>query len=101
MLAGSDTFIYDMMNKCKLVNAQSGWERYPQISVEDIAASGAEYILLSSEPFPFNQQHAAELKKQVPGANIILVDGEMFSWYGSRLLRAPAYFESLCVQMLQ
>jgi ABC-type Fe3+-hydroxamate transport system substrate-binding protein len=101
MLAGSDTFIHDMMNKCGLVNALPHLKRYPQITQEEMAASGAEFILLSSEPFPFTKQHADELKQQFGVAKILLVDGEMFSWYGSRLLQAPKYFKSLHHQMLQ
>lgn len=100
MLAGSDTFIHDMMNKCGLVNAIPGWKRYPQIGWEEMAACGAKYILLASEPFPFKQRHADELKQLIPNANIVLVDGEMFSWYGSRLLQAPKYFETLRLQIL-
>jgi len=95
MLAGSDTFIYDMMTRCGLVNAIPDLQRYPQISMEEMTTCGAEYILLASEPFPFSQKHLAELKQHLPDAKIILVDGEMFSWYGSRLLKAPVYFESL------
>jgi hypothetical protein len=52
-------------------------------------------ILLSSEPFPFKQKHIDELKKILPGKKIILVDGEMFSWYGSRLLKVPEYLKAL------
>jgi len=51
--------------------------------------------LLSSEPFPFKQKHVEELGLEFPSAKILLVDGEMFSWYGSRLLKAPKYFEEL------
>jgi hypothetical protein len=36
-----------------------------------------------------------ELQSLLPNATIRLVDGELFSWYGSRLLLAPAYFQDL------
>jgi hypothetical protein len=52
-------------------------------------------MLLSSEPYPFREKHAAELRERVPGCEIRFVDGEMFSWYGSRLLQAPGYFREL------
>jgi hypothetical protein len=55
--------------------------------------------LLSTEPFPFCQQDVDELQKLVPTAKVLLVDGEMFSWYGSRLLKAPAYFEHVIGQL--
>jgi hypothetical protein len=49
-------------------------------------------ILLSSEPYPFNEQHRLEMMELVPGVPVKLVDGEMFSWYGSRMLHAVTYF---------
>jgi hypothetical protein len=54
-----------------------------------------QLLLLSSEPFPFKQKHIDEIQPQLPDTKIILIDGEMFSWYGSRLLKAPTYFKEL------
>jgi ABC-type Fe3+-hydroxamate transport system substrate-binding protein len=95
MTIGGDTFINDMMNHCGLQNILSDKKRYPEITLEELANANCELILLSSEPFPFKQKHVDELKKILPGKKIILVDGEMFSWYGSRLLLSPGYFKSL------
>ncbi len=94
MAAGSDTFICDMMEKCGLQNLVKS-QRYPELSLDQIIKLNPELILLSSEPFPFNKHHVSELQKVVPNSNIQLVDGEMFSWYGSRLLLAPKYLNSL------
>jgi hypothetical protein len=52
-------------------------------------------VLLSSEPYPFKDVHIAEVKALLPHAEVILVDGEMFSWYGSRLMQAPEYIAGL------
>ena len=95
MTVGGDTFINDMLQKAGFENVFSGRRRYPEISVEEIKVSGARILFLSSEPFPFQQKHIDELQAQLPGVKIRLVDGEMFSWYGSRLLQAPGYFEWL------
>jgi hypothetical protein len=54
-----------------------------------------EVVLLSSEPYPFKDEHILELQQHLPNSNILLVDGELFSWYGSRLLQAPKYFSRL------
>jgi ABC-type Fe3+-hydroxamate transport system substrate-binding protein len=94
MAAGSDTFINDMLNCVGLENAVKP-NRYPELTDEDIQQLKADYIFLSSEPFPFREKHIEELKKISPHSTLILVDGEMFSWYGSRLRLAPAYFNSL------
>jgi ABC-type Fe3+-hydroxamate transport system substrate-binding protein len=95
MTIGGDTFINDMMKHCCLQNIFENNTRYPEITLEQLSKSNCELILLSSEPYPFKQQHVDELQKIMPGKKIILVDGEMFSWYGSRLLLAPGYFKSL------
>ncbi len=58
-----------------------------------------ELILLSSEPFPFSQKHQAEIQVQFPNAQVILVDGESFSWYGSRLVHAARYFKDLIAEI--
>ncbi len=95
MTVGGDTFIHAMMKHAGLVNVFDKHNRYPEVSIEAIRDSGAELLLLSSEPYPFKQSHADHLKTLIPGMKVILVDGEMFSWYGSRLLQAPAYFKQL------
>lgn len=95
MTVGSDTFIHSMLEAAGFENVFSERKRYPVIKIEDLKQSGCELLLLSSEPFPFKQQHIDELQQQLPKTKIMLVDGEMFSWYGSRLLQAPAYFQKL------
>jgi ABC-type Fe3+-hydroxamate transport system substrate-binding protein len=79
-----------------------GWEnvladktRYPEITLEELKAYNPELVLLSSEPFPFKDKHVAEIKAVLPNAEVQLVDGEMFSWYGSRLLKAVGYVSEL------
>jgi len=95
MSVGSDTFIHDMMTRCKLSNVLANEKRYPTITPEKIKALSPQIILLSSEPYPFKEKHIAELQELLPEAIILLADGEMFSWYGSRLQHSPAYFCSL------
>ena len=99
MTAGGDTFISDMLQYCGCTNVFAHQQRYPAITLADIRDSGADTVLLSSEPFPFKEKHIAEISAALPGTKVLLVDGEMFSWYGSRLLHAPAYFQSLREQL--
>jgi ABC-type Fe3+-hydroxamate transport system substrate-binding protein len=95
MSIGNDTFIHDMMRRIGLENVLGDRTRYPEVDTDLLRARQPELILLSSEPYPFKEQHIAELQQWVPDARIVLVDGEMFSWYGSRLLQAPDYFRNL------
>lgn len=94
MVAGRDTFIHTMLEKLNLRNVVTS-SRYPDLGNDEIQRLKPEYIFLSSEPYPFQEKHIAELRELCPSSKIILVDGEMFSWYGSRLLHAPLYFNSL------
>jgi ABC-type Fe3+-hydroxamate transport system substrate-binding protein len=96
MAAGQDTFINDMLNRNGLKNVfELETSRYPAISNEQLSSAQPELILLSSEPFPFQQKHITELSELCPKAKILLVDGELFSWYGSRLLYSADYFTQL------
>jgi ABC-type Fe3+-hydroxamate transport system substrate-binding protein len=95
MAAGSDTFISHMLEYAGFTNIVSNSKRYPCLTQEDIIRLNPEIILLSSEPYPFKQKHIDEFKDICPRAKIILVNGEYFSWYGSRLLKAADYFTTI------
>lgn len=94
MVAGAGTFINSMLQLCGLINAFEA-DRYPQVDATMLVNANPDLIFLSSEPFPFTKRHIEEFKAILPNAKIVLVDGEMFSWYGSRLLLAPGYFSSV------
>lgn len=95
MWAGGDTFIHQMLRRCGWENVLADTVRYPEVSLKAITALAPDLILLSSEPYPFREKHLKEVRTAVPDASVLLVDGEVFSWYGSRLLQSPAYFEKL------
>jgi ABC-type Fe3+-hydroxamate transport system substrate-binding protein len=88
MTVNHDTFIHDILNRLGFNNvfAQRSESRYPIITATDLEEANPDYVFLSSEPYPFAERHVGEIQMQFPRACIILVDGEMFSWYGSRLL---------------
>jgi ABC-type hemin transport system substrate-binding protein len=95
MAAGSDTFINSMLMHCGMKNILATGSRYPELAVDDIRNLHADVILLSSEPYPFSAKHIEEIKSISPGTLCLTVDGECFSWYGSHLLKSPAYFNEL------
>jgi ABC-type Fe3+-hydroxamate transport system substrate-binding protein len=92
MAAGGDTFINEMLKRCGLENIFESELRYPQVEIAQLSSLNCKLLLLSSEPYPFKQKHIDELQQLLPATKIILVDGEMFSWFGSRLQYAPDYF---------
>jgi ABC-type Fe3+-hydroxamate transport system substrate-binding protein len=100
MTVGGDTFINNMLNVCGFENVFASQKRYPEITIDDIRKSECKVLFLSSEPYPFKQKHIDALQKELPGIVIKLVDGEMFSWYGSRMLPAIEYFKKLIQEVL-
>ncbi len=93
MTIGGDTFIHDILERAGFVNVFGHLRRYPAVTLEDLQATGIHSLLLSSEPFPFTSNHITEFQKLLPGVNVVKIDGEMCSWYGSRLLQVPAYLK--------
>jgi ABC-type Fe3+-hydroxamate transport system substrate-binding protein len=83
------------MEKAGFHNLYAHTKRYPEISLEDLLSKDCRVLLLSSEPYPFSEKHIATFQAILPDVKILLVNGEMFSWYGSRLLESPAYFHKL------
>jgi ABC-type Fe3+-hydroxamate transport system substrate-binding protein len=95
MVAAKDTFINHMLSEAGFINVFASEYRYPEIPLNDPRLQEAESIFLSSEPFPFKQLHVDAIKSRFPDKEVRVVDGEMFSWYGSRLLKAYTYFAAL------
>jgi ABC-type Fe3+-hydroxamate transport system substrate-binding protein len=89
--AGTNTFIESMLEKAGFKNLIKQ-TRYPEIDLEKIVKLKPDYLLLSSEPYPFKEKHESFFKDRLPKTKIRIVDGEMFSWYGSRLVLAGKYF---------
>ncbi|MCH5721072.1 ABC transporter substrate-binding protein [Niabella hibiscisoli] len=95
MTVGADTFIHSMMQKAGFTNVAGQELRYPETTIVQLQAIQPQFIILSSEPYPFKEQDVVTLQKQLPLSTVLLADGEMFSWYGSRMLQAAGYFEAL------
>ncbi len=95
MVAAKDTFIDDILKRGGFENCFSNKNRYPEIEIADLQNAKPNVIFLSSEPYPFKEKHIEELKIACPNAMVKLVDGELFSWYGNRLLKTANYLQQL------
>lgn len=95
MVAGEDTFIHQMLGYCGCKNVVEHINRYPTLSANEIQLLNPAVVMLSSEPYPFKEKHILELQDLLPNSKLLLVDGELFSWYGSRLLKSPTYLKEL------
>lgn len=101
MVVASNNFIHNILVEMGFTNVFEHRTRYPEISHQQLSGLNPDYILLSSEPFPFKAKHFEEFQRMCPDSKVCIVDGEMFSWYGSRLLRAVNYFKNEFPQIIR
>lgn len=97
MTVGGDTFIHDVMRWGGFENAYKHEHRYPEVSLSELADADLDVVLCATEPFPFHQKDkfTAELRDRLSETPIEVVDGQLFSWYGPRLLDTPSYLKEL------
>jgi ABC-type Fe3+-hydroxamate transport system substrate-binding protein len=93
MTVGNDTFIHHILQYLGFINVAGKKKRYPAFEPRDHEFKRPDYVLLSSEPYPFNQKHVAEWELVYPKSKVLTVDGAYFSWYGSKMLGASDYFQ--------
>lgn len=100
MFAGSHTYIHDVIVSMGWKNVFENFPRYPEASETLLQELAPDVVLLSSEPYPFKETHKNTIQKLLPHSQVILCDGEMFSWYGSRMLAATHYLATLKVSLV-
>jgi ABC-type Fe3+-hydroxamate transport system substrate-binding protein len=94
MTINGDTYISDMLGVCGGDNVFSGRpRRYPEVTLDDVAAARPDVILLPDEPYRFRRAHLADFSPYpdvpaVADGRIHLVDGKLLSWYGPRIATA-------------
>ena len=92
MVVGNNTFINYLLDINKYENIFNSGDRYSEVTIGDLKMKAFDFIFLSSEPYPFKEEHLYELEQLFPNQQIFLVNGEYFSWYGTRLVSAFNYF---------
>ncbi len=93
--AGSATFIHSILTHVGLTNVFFNQPRYPECSLQQLKVLNPKFCFLSSEPYPFKSDQAKKIQAVLPEAKIVFVDGEAFSWYGSRLIYLHRYLKEL------
>jgi len=102
-VVGTNTYIHSLLSKFGFVNS-CPLERYPNL--DDLLNENCEmqlapdYLFLSTEPYPFEEKHFAHLQELFPQSKIRLIDGEVCSWYGNKMVDAKFYFEKFCQNQL-
>ena len=96
MVAGNNTYINSILKRLGFVNVFESREgRYPTVTLDDLKRVEVDEIFLSSIPFPFNEIHAQEFKMFFPDLKVTFIDGEVFSYFGSRIAKSEEYLISL------
>ena len=97
MTVGRDTIIHNVMQRGGFANVFGDRTRYPEVALDALVEAAPDALLLPDEPFPFDQKprFAADLRAALPDTPIHFVDGELFSWYGPRLLDTAAHLRAL------
>lgn len=95
MSVGSDTFISDMLAMGGFQNVCYHCKRYPKLNIAEIKSLSPDIIFLSSEPYPFVEEHKREIQIQFKESRVFCVDGELLSWYGPRMLHGIPYLSKL------
>ncbi|RME80814.1 MAG: cobalamin-binding protein [Planctomycetota bacterium] len=88
MSVGGDTYIHALLEKCGFQNLLAEEKRYPEVSLEKLQSLSPQVLILPSEPYPFGEKESKELQEVLPQTSIFRVDGQLFCWYGSRLLHS-------------
>jgi ABC-type Fe3+-hydroxamate transport system substrate-binding protein len=95
MVVGNDNFIHSILEWAGWTNVFQNLNRYPSISELELKEANPERIMLSTEPYNFTEADIPYFKSLLPMSKVQLVDGERFSWYGSRMKQAPAYINTI------
>ncbi|MFZ6801715.1 helical backbone metal receptor [Undibacterium sp. Di24W] len=98
MTVSRDTYIAHLLQRRGYLQWQSSKssQRYPVFEWDDVSLQHVDCVLLSTEPYSFNVQDAKQLQLQIQKP-VILVDGEMLSWYGSRSIQGMRYLRELAI----
>ncbi len=95
MTFSSAPYVGNVLAVCGLSNV-FGARRGPdffEVTLEEVARTSPELILLPDEPYPFRIEHAKDLRAAGIGAAAVCIDGKDLAWYGPRI---PAALDRLC-----
>jgi ABC-type Fe3+-hydroxamate transport system substrate-binding protein len=79
---GSESYGHDLLERCGAANVLAGSARYPQVTLEEVAALAPDIALLPDEPYPFKPSDAAAFAGIAPAQ---VVDGKLLWGYGPRM----------------
>lgn len=90
--AGKNTYIDSLLSFVGFSNSIQN-EKY--ITLNNLNNLECDIIFLPSEPYKFTEEDKLVIQKMRSDAKILLVDGEMFCWYGSHMVKSALYLKNL------
>lgn len=85
MVVGRDTFAGDLLRRLGLTNVYDDHDdRYPTVTVDDIAQRQPDLVVLPDEPYVFSPDDGPEAFTSPTR----LVSGRLLTWYGPSLIEA-------------
>ena len=103
MTVSRDTYVSRLL-------ALAGWHtvahddsvRFPEVDIDEALLAETDLVLFSSEPYAFKSEdiNAFATNNAVGGAQLLLINGEMTSWYGSRAVMGVDYLRRFATGLL-
>jgi ABC-type Fe3+-hydroxamate transport system substrate-binding protein len=85
MLAGAFTYGSSVLQALGWRNVLgAAADRYPEVTLDEVAGFAPALVLLPDEPYPFGERHIDEVAAAVPTARVRTVDGRDLFWWGTR-----------------
>jgi hypothetical protein len=91
MAAGRATYIDAVMTALGLEDAFGDRRDYFETDLDELVRLDLDLVFLPDEPYPFKEKERDELAAaRVAGGaeGLVLLEGELLSWYGTRTPRA-------------
>jgi ABC-type Fe3+-hydroxamate transport system substrate-binding protein len=93
MSLAADTYGSSMLDLLGIGNVfDAAADRYPEVTLDDVAHRAPNIVILPSEPYAFTEGHAPEVRAALGDTPIVFVDGRDLFWWG---IRTPAAADRL------
>ena len=92
MSLGGPTYGEALLRSLGIAEVTSDRGRYPEVTLDEVAALAPDLVVAPDEPYPFGERHRAELERVAP---VVFVDGRDLLWWGERTRSASARLSAL------
>lgn len=105
MSVAPTTYIADVLKQADFLQIGLPSDReYPTVDFSLVDWANVDAVFLSSEPYSFSADDQRNLGEQLGSLAskpipVLMIDGELMSWYGSRALKTPVYLHQLRLQL--